>query len=349
MEKKINEILNALKNVYDPELGKDVVSLGMISDIKICDNTVSFRFTLTTPACPLREHLKRKAEEAVKSIPWVENVNVIMDARVRSRMTSPEKKIKGVKNIIIVVSGKGGVGKSTVALNLAIALKKLDSKAGLLDGDVYGPTLSIMGKTKAPPLVKEEEKIVPPLYYGIPILSIGFMTNPNQAVVWRGPMVHTAYRQMLFDVEWGELDYLIIDLPPGTGDPLISITQLIELSGAVLITTPQEVSIADVRRAGNFLKKMNVPILSIVENMSDFICPHCKKNTKLFEGKGGEILAKEFDVDEVIRIPFDPLLTGLSEEGIPLLEEVKESPASSSFIRLAQKVASKISVLLNPD
>ncbi len=347
MDEKINEILNALKKVIDPELGRDIVSLGMISDVKVCDGAVSFKFTLTTPACPIRDQLKKQAEEAVKALPWVESVKVVMDASVRTKTVIPERKVKGVKHVIAVVSGKGGVGKSTVAINLALALKSFNSKVGLLDGDVYGPTLSIMGKTQAPPLVNEEEKIVPPLYYGIPILSIGFMTNPDQAVVWRGPIVHTAYRQMLFDAEWGELDYLIVDLPPGTGDPLISITQLVQLSGSVLVTTPQDVSVSDVRRAANFLKKVNVPVLSVVENMSEFICPHCGKPSKLFSGSGGEILAKEFGIDEYIKIPFDPLISEYSEKGEPYFEKVKDSPSKDAFRKLAQKVASKISVIVN--
>ncbi|MEO0295475.1 MAG: Mrp/NBP35 family ATP-binding protein [candidate division WOR-3 bacterium] len=345
MEEKIKEILEALKKVIDPELGRDIVSLNMISDIKVCDSTVSFKFTLTTPACPIRDKLKKEAEEAVRKLPWVENVIVTMDANVVSKKIQTDRKVKGIKHIVIIVSGKGGVGKSTVSINLALALKSLGARTGLLDGDVYGPTLSIMGKTKAPPLVNEEEKIVPPLYHGIPIISIGFMTNPDQAVVWRGPIVHTAYRQMLFDLEWGELDYLIVDLPPGTGDPLISITQLVELSGAVLVTTPQDVSVSDVRRAGNFLKKMNVPILAVVENMSEFICPHCGKMTKLFSGKGGEILSSEFGLEDYIKIPFDPLISEYSEKGEPYYDLAPDSPSKDAFKKLAEKVASKISIL----
>lgn len=345
MEEKIKEILDALKRVIDPELGRDIVSLNMISDIKVCDSTVSFKFTLTTPACPIRDKLKKEAEEAVKKIPWVEKVIVTMDANVVSKKIQFERKVKGIKHIVTVVSGKGGVGKSTVSINLALALKSLGARTGLLDGDVYGPTLSIMGRTQVPPLVNEEEKIVPPLYYGIPIISIGFMTDPDQAVVWRGPIVHTAYRQMLFDLEWGELDYLIVDLPPGTGDPLISITQLVELSGAILVTTPQDVSVSDVRRAGNFLKKMNVPILAVVENMSEFICPHCSGTTKLFSGKGGEILSKEFGLEDYIKIPFDPLISECSEKGEPYYDKAPNFPSKDAFKRLAEKVASKISLL----
>jgi len=345
MEEKINEVLNALKKVIDPELGRDIVSLGMVNDVKVCDEAVSFKFTLTTPLCPLKDKLKREAEEAVSSLPWVKSVKVVMDANVKTKTLIPEKRIKGVKHVIAIVSGKGGVGKSTVAINLALAFKSFNSSVGLLDGDVYGPTLSIIGKTKAPPLVNEEEKIIPPLYYGIPILSIGFMTNPDQAIIWRGPIVHTAYRQMLFDVEWGELDYLIVDLPPGTGDPLISITDLVELSGSILVTTPQDVSVSDVRRAGNFLKKVNVPVLSVVENMSEFICPHCGKSSKLFSGSGGEILSKEFGIDEYIKIPFDPLISEYSEKGEPYFEKIKDSPSKEAFKKLAQKTASKISVI----
>ncbi len=345
MEEKIKEILDALKKVIDPELGRDIVSLNMISDIRVCDSTVSFKFTLTTPACPIRDRLKKEAEEAVKKIPWVEKVIVNMDSKVVSKAVQPERNVRGIRHLIGVVSGKGGVGKSTVSINLALALKSLGARTGLLDGDVYGPTLSIMGKTQVPPLVNEEEKIVPPLYYGIPIISIGFMTNPDQAIVWRGPIVHTAYRQMLFDLDWGELDYLIVDLPPGTGDPLISITQLVELSGAVLVTTPQDVSVSDVRRAGNFLKKMNVPILAVVENMSDFICPHCNKKTKLFNGKGGEILSSEFGLNEYLKVPFDPLISELSERGEPYYEKIPSSPSKDAFKKLAETVASKISVL----
>ncbi|MEN3044730.1 MAG: Mrp/NBP35 family ATP-binding protein [Candidatus Hydrothermales bacterium] len=345
MEEKINQVIEALKNVYDPELGRDIVSLKMISDIKVCDSVVSFKFTLTTPACPLRDKLKKEAEEAVRKLPWVDRVIINMDAQVKAKDVNIERKIKGIKHVIAIVSGKGGVGKSTVALNLALALKNMASKTGLLDGDVYGPTLSIMGKTKAPPFVNEEEKIVPPLYFGIPIISLGFLTSQDQAIVWRGPIVHNAYRQMLFDLEWGELDYLIVDLPPGTGDSLISITQLVELSGAILVTTPQEVSVSDVRRAGVFLKKMNVPILAVVENMSDFLCPHCRKTSHLFSGKGGEVLSNEFGLKDYIKLPFDPLIAECSEKGEPYFEIVSDSVGKSAFIKLAQDVASRISVL----
>ncbi|MEN3046680.1 MAG: Mrp/NBP35 family ATP-binding protein [Candidatus Hydrothermales bacterium] len=345
MEEKIKQIIEALKTVYDPELGKDIVSLNMISDIKICDSVVSFKLILTTPACPLKDKLKKEAEEAVKKLPWVERVIVNLDAKIKEKQIETERKISGVKHIVAIVSGKGGVGKSTVAINLALALKKMGCKTGLLDGDVYGPTLSIMGKTKTPPLVNKEEKIIPPLYYGIPIISLGFLTSQNQAIIWRGPIVHGAYRQLLFDLEWGKLDYLVIDLPPGTGDPLISITQLVELSGAVLVTTPQEVSVSDVRRAGMFLRRMNVPILAIVENMSDFLCPHCKKNSHLFSGNGGEVLSNEFGLKDYIKIPFDPLITECSEKGEPYFEIAPDSLAKNAFLKLAQEVASKISVL----
>lgn len=347
-ETKIQEVLDVLKKVIDPELKRDIVSLGMISDVRVCEGTVSFKFTLTTPACPLRDSLKKMAEDAVKSLPWVENVNITMSANVKGFFQKePEKRVKGVKNIIAVVSGKGGVGKSTVALNLAYAFKKLNAKSALLDGDVYGPTLSVMGKTEAPLLVNEEEKLVPPLYYGIPIVSLGFMTSREQAIVWRGPLVHSAYKQLLFDVEWGEVDYLIVDLPPGTGDPLISITQLVELQGAVLVTTPQEVSIADVQRAGSFLNRMNVPIITIVENMKYVVCNNCSCKIDLFKGEGGKKLAELFKVENIIELPFDPELTQACERGEPFLKISEDKEISKKFVELAEKVASFLSIRAN--
>jgi ATP-binding protein involved in chromosome partitioning len=267
-------VLNELRSVKDPDLHKDIVALNMIRDVKICGGIVSFRFVLTTPACPVRDQLKFEAERTVMAVPGVERVEVKMDAEVpKARGALDKAEIAGVKHIIAVSSGKGGVGKSTVAVNLAVSLGLMGAKVGILDTDVYGPNVPIMMGGKDMPNVRGE-MIVPPVYHGVKTMSIGLLNPGDKAVVWRGPMLHSAVSQFLRQVEWGELDYLVVDMPPGTGDVQLSLAQLVPVAGAVLVTTPQEVALSDVRKAYNMFDQLRVPILGIVENMSYFECPN---------------------------------------------------------------------------
>src|SRR5262244_2476893 len=277
--KQVSEdvILNALRAVKDPDLHKDIVALNMIRDVKICGGVVSFRFVLTTPACPVRDQLKFEAERTVMAVPGVERVEVKMEAEVpKARGVVDKADIAGIKHIIAVSSGKGGVGKSTVAVNLAVSLGLMGAKVGILDTDVYGPNVPIMMGGRDMPAVRGE-MIVPPVYHGVKTMSIGLLNPGDKAVVWRGPMLHSAVSQFLRQVEWGELDYLIVDMPPGTGDVQLSLAQLVPVAGAVLVTTPQEVALSDVRKAWHMFEKVRVPVLGFVENMSWFQCDGCEK------------------------------------------------------------------------
>ncbi|MGH6630773.1 MAG: Mrp/NBP35 family ATP-binding protein [Burkholderiales bacterium] len=266
-------VLNALRAVKDPDLHKDIVTLNMIRDVKICGGIVSFRFVLTTPACPVRDQLKFEAEKTVMAVPGVERVEVAMEAEVPKARGSIEKEIAGIRHIVAVSSGKGGVGKSTVAVNLAVSLAQMGARTGILDTDVYGPNVPIMLGGNDMPAVRGNN-IIPPVYHGLKTMSIGLLNPGDKAVVWRGPMLHSAVQQFLRQVEWGELDYLVVDMPPGTGDVQLSLAQMVALAGAVLVTTPQEVALADVRKAYSMFEQLNVPVLGIVENMSWFECPN---------------------------------------------------------------------------
>ena len=261
------DVLAALSQVQDPELHRDLVSLGMVKDLKIDGSAVVFTVELTTPACPLRTQIQKDAEQAVLALDGVDTVNVTMGAKVPE-----DKKITelDIKNIIAVGSGKGGVGKSTVAVNLAVALAQAGAKVGLLDADIYGPNVPTMMGLDALPPTPKGMKIQPAVAYGVKVMSIGFMVSTGQPLIWRGPMLHSAIKQFLMDVDWGDLDYLIVDLPPGTGDVQLSLVQTVPLSGGVIVTMPQQVSFDDAARAVSMFKKMEVPILGVVENMRSF-------------------------------------------------------------------------------
>lgn len=337
------QVLQALSQVMDPELRKDLVSLNMIKDIAIKGSEVAFTVELTTPACPLRTQIQKDAETAVLAIEGVESVKVALGAKVPE-----DKKITelDIKNIIAVGSGKGGVGKSTVAVNLAVALAKYGAKVGLLDADIYGPNVPMMMGLNILPPTPKGKKIQPAMAFGVKVMSIGFMVNTGQPLIWRGPMLHSAIKQFLMDVDWGELDYLIVDLPPGTGDVQLSLVQTVPLSGGVIVTMPQKLSFDDAARAVSMFKKMDVTILGIVENMSYLEMPDGSLR-RLFGEGGGEQLAGMAGVPLLANIPIDEFVREGGDNGKPVVAAEPESPAGRALTALAESVAARMSVALH--
>jgi len=339
------KILNALRSVMDPDLGRDIVSLGFVKDLIIEDGRVSFKLELTTPACPLKNQLRNAAEEAVKGVEGVREVHIDMTSRVTShRMPGKEDILPGVRNIIAIASGKGGVGKSTVCVNLAVALARTGALVGLLDTDVYGPSIPIMmGVKEKPPVVNQ--KLIPIKKYNVRMMSLGFLIGEDTPLIWRGPMVMRAVEQLLTDVEWGELDYMLMDLPPGTGDVQLTLAQKVPLTGAVIVTTPQDVALLDVARGISMFNKLNVPILGVVENMSYFVCPHCGEKTEIFSHGGGRAAAEKYGVPFLGEIPIDFKIRVGGDTGKPLVIEDPESPQSRAFMDIAAQLAARISSL----
>ena len=337
-------VLVALKAVKDPDLHRDIVTLDFVKDVEIAGGRVSFRLVLTTPACPVKAQLEQEARDAVKGILGVESVEIKMEAEVpKGRGMGEKQSVPGVKNIIAVSSGKGGVGKSTVAVNLAAALAQTGARVGLLDTDVYGPNVPIMVGLNQEPETRGQ-KLVPLEAYRIKVMSLGFLNRGDRPVVWRGPMLHSAVRQFLYDVEWGELDYLIVDMPPGTGDAQLSLAQLVPVQGAVLVTTPQEVAMADVRKAFNMFEQVHIPVLGIVENMSYFICPNCSEQHDIFGSGGGELLARKFGTELLGQVPISVSVREAGDIGIPVVIGAPESQQAIAFSDIAERVAAQVSI-----
>jgi ATP-binding protein involved in chromosome partitioning len=338
-------VLDALKVVQDPDLHRDIVSLGFVKDLTIDHGRVAFTIELTTPACPVKDQMRDQARAAVARLPGVAEVDVRMSARVREA-ASPDagrQPLPGVKNVIAVGAGKGGVGKTTVAVNLAIALAKCGSRVGIIDGDIYGPNVPIMLGLKTQ-LTTDGQKIVPAEKYGLQVISMGFLTTDDAPIIWRGPMLHGALQQFFREVRWAELDYLVIDMPPGTGDVALSLSQTVPVAGAIVVTTPQQVSLADSRRAVAMYKKLNIPPLGIVENMSYYVCPDCRHEADIFGRGGGETMAADLGVPFIGRIPiYQPIREG-SDAGIPLMISEPESPAARAFMAAAERTAAQVSI-----
>ncbi len=346
--KQITEqtVLEALKAIIDPDLRKDIVTLGFIKDLKIDGSNVSFRVVLTTPACPVKEQMETQANEVVKAIEGVENVTVTMDAEVpKGRGIGGNMALPNVKNIIAVSSGKGGVGKSTVAVNLAVGLSKLGAKVGIMDADVYGPNVPLMlGVADKQPQIANNQ-IIPIEAHGVKIISMALLAPADKPMVLRGPMLHGIVRQFLSDVNWGELDYLIVDMPPGTGDVQLSLAQLVPVQGAVLVTTPQNVSIADVRRALKMFEQVSVPLLGIVENMSYFIPPDMpEKRYNIFGEGGGKSLADEYKVPFLGEVPLGMEVREAGDKGTPVVISEPSSPQAIAFMKVAEEVARQVSI-----
>jgi len=339
------EVLEALAGVKDPELGKDVVALRMVEGVKVEGGRVTFTLNLTTPACPLRTRLEESAKAAVAGIPGVKEVEMKTGSIVAAtRDYAGSEMLKGVKNIIAVASGKGGVGKSTIAVNLAVALAESGAKVGILDADVYGPNIPLMMGLKSPPQIKDDS-IVPPEAYGVKVASLGFFYNEETPVIWRGPLVAGAVRQLLTQVDWGELDYLIADLPPGTGDSSLTLAQTVPLGGVIIVTTPQEAALNIAAKALAMFKRLNVPILGVAENMSYFVCPHCGEKSYIFSSGGGRRIAKERDVEFLGEIPFGLAVREQSDLGAPVVSARPDSAEAQVFNELAFRVAGMVSIV----
>jgi ATP-binding protein involved in chromosome partitioning len=343
-----DQVLAALSQIEDPDLHKDIVSLGFIPEdtIRISDGHISVRIVLTTPACPVREEMKTQAEALLLALPGVQRVEVEMDATVRSTGAAEgPKTVAGVRNIIAVASNKGGVGKSTVAVNLALALQRYGAKVGLLDADLTGPNVPTM--LGVPVGLQADTGLGIVERYGIRAASIGFVLKRGLPVVWRGPMIGSGVRQLLHDLPWseeGELDYLIVDLPPGTSDASMSAAAEAPIAGAVVVTMPNAVSVEDATKAVGMFEKLNVPVFGLVENMSYFICPHCGERTDIFGTGGAEAMADELGIDFLGAIPLDTDVRAGADSGIPIVESDPESPVAAAFGKIAQKVAAKTSV-----
>jgi len=335
-------ILNALSKVDEPDLHQDLVTLNMIHNLEIGSDKVSFTIMLTTPACPFRARLEREAKEAVMTIEGVKAVIVKMDSdvpndgRMRGLVNMP------IRNAVAVGSGKGGVGKSTVAVNIAVSLAQSGARVGLMDADIYGPnTPTMLGVEKLPP--PQGQRLIPAIAYGIKMISMGLLVKPGQPLIWRGPMLNSAIRQFLGDVEWGELDYLIVDLPPGTGDASLSLAQALPLSGAVIVTLPQQVSLEDASRGLNMFKTLEVPILGIIENMSYLDLPDGTR-MDLFGSGGGEYLAQITETTFLGKIPIDQNVRIGGDTGKPIVVSHPDSPVALALTEIAQKIAAKVSV-----
>ena len=341
---KVSEeaVMAALSKVQEPELHKDLVSLNMIRDVKISGDHVSFTVMLTTPACPLKSKIERESREAVAAVPGVGSVEVKLDANVPSDGRSRGLLELPIRNAIAIASGKGGVGKSTVAVNIAVVLAQSGARVGLLDADIYGPNVpTMMGVTHLP--APKENKLIPAEAYGVKMMSIGFLVKPDQPLIWRGPMLHSAIRQFLTDVDWGELDYLIVDLPPGTGDAALSLAQSLPLSGGVIVTLPQQVSLDDARRGLEMFRQLDVTVFGVVENMSYLELPDGTR-MDIFGSGGGERLASEAGVPFIGAIPMDPAVRTGGDEGKPVVVTQPDSPVSRALCQIAEDVAARVSV-----
>jgi len=337
-------VLDALRNVQEPELGRDIVTLQMVKSIAIEGSQVAFTIELTTPACPLKDEIESNAREVLGGL-GATQVDITWGAMVRR--ASPrqnEQLVPGVKNIIAVASGKGGVGKSTVSVNLAVALAQAGATVGLLDADITGPNIPMMLGVSGQPKATADNKIEPMERHGVKIISIQFFVPEGQPIVWRGPLVGGAIQQFLRDVDWGDLDYLVIDLPPGTSDAQLTLAQAVPITGAVLVTTPQEVALSDVAKALAMFKRMSVPILGLVENMTAFACPHCGELTEIFGRGGGERFAAEHGLDFLGAIPLDVTVRQGGDVGVPAVAQREPGPAARALTAVAGGVAARISV-----
>ncbi|MFQ5541306.1 MAG: Mrp/NBP35 family ATP-binding protein [Candidatus Binatia bacterium] len=342
-------VMEALKKVQDPEIHRDIVSLGMVKDLAVENGKVSFTVELTTPACPLRDRIQDDCKSALAGMEGMKDLEISFGAQVRGSKVGagPTDLLPTVKNLVLVASGKGGVGKSTVAANLAVALKMHGAATGLLDADIYGPSIPILMGVKEEPRkvsVNGGFKLQPPIAHGLPVMSIGFFLEPDQAVIWRGPMLGKALQQLMGDVHWGDLDYLIVDMPPGTGDVQITFSQQLKVSGAVLVATPQDVALADVIRAKSMFDKVMIPIVGVIENMSYFICDGCSKRHEIFSRGGAERAAERFKIPFLGEVPIISSIREWGDKGVPILVKEPESEVSRVFLDIAGKLAGQLSV-----
>lgn len=342
-----SDVLEALKKVTDPELHVDVVTLKMIKDVVIENDKVGFTLELTTPACPFNSQIEADVRKAVESLPGVKKVDMKTTARVwTGRPQLSEDILGGVKNIIAVASGKGGVGKSTVAANIAIALAEMGSQVGLLDADIYGPSVPKVLNILVKPIPDAGRKIVPAqTYLGVRVMSLGLFVTDDTAMIWRGPMVAQAIKQLLTEASWGELDYLIVDLPPGTGDASLTIAQTIPVTGVVIVSTPQVAAVNIAGKALRMFRRLDIPIVGIVENMSYGTCPHCGHKLEVFGAGGAKEAAKEMQSYFLGEIPLNTDVRIHGDEGRPIIVANPKSPSAEAFRALGRTVAGRVSVI----
>ena len=345
-----DSVLEVLRPVQDPELQKSLVELNMIRNVAIQDGEVSFTLVLTTPACPLREFIVEDCEKAVKTLPGVTQVKVEVTAETPQQKSLPDRTgIDGVRNIVAVSSGKGGVGKSTVAVNIAVSLAQAGAKVGLIDADIYGPNAPMMmGLSDANVMVRQGpqgEVLEPAFNHGVKMVSMGFLIDRDQPVIWRGPMLNGVIRQFLYQVQWGELDYLIVDMPPGTGDAQLTLAQAVPMAGAVIVSTPQDVAISDARRGLRMFQQLNVPVLGVVENMSYFIPPDAPdKRYDIFGSGGGEKIATDLGVPLLGCVPLETAVREGGDQGVPIVVQFPESASAKALWAIAQQLAAKVSM-----
>ncbi len=343
------DILHVLSGITDPDLHRDIVSLGFVKELKIGQDAVSFNLELTTPACPVRDQLRDQCIEKIKQLGF-ETVNVKMTSHVGSSVPKSSGEagrivLPNVKNLVAIASGKGGVGKSTVCINLAVALSQTGAKVGVLDADIYGPSIPTMFGLNNRPQAGEDDKILPLTKNGVRLISMGFLVPEDKPIVWRGPMVHGALTQFLTKVAWGELDYLLIDMPPGTGDAQLTMSQIAPLSGAIIVTTPQDVSLLDARRGLLMFQSVQVPVLGIIENMSAFHCPKCGEISHIFSHGGGERFAAKMKIPLLGSVPLDPRVTQSGDSGSPMVSAFPESEVAKIYRKVAGEVAAHLSIL----
>ncbi|MBM7116320.1 Mrp/NBP35 family ATP-binding protein [Archangium primigenium] len=343
-----SDILAAMSKVMDPELHIDLVKAGMVKDVRVEGDKARLKIELTTPACPMKGKIQADAEAALKAVPGLKTFDIEWGAQVRSAPagmggTPGQALLPQVKNVILVGAGKGGVGKSTVAVNLATALAREGAKVGLLDADFYGPSVPLMTGITDKPTSPDGKTLLPMEKHGLKVMSIGFLVEADQALIWRGPMLHGALMQLVRDVRWGELDYLILDLPPGTGDVALSLSQSVRAAGAVLVTTPQDVALADVVRAKQMFDKVHIPVLGIVENMSQFVCPNCSHVTPIFNKGGGHRAAQMFSIPFLGEIPLDLKIREAGDAGLPVVLGAPDSPEALAFRTMARNIAGRVS------
>jgi ATP-binding protein involved in chromosome partitioning len=339
------QILDALRVVRDPDLHRDIVSLNFVKEITISGGEVGVTIELTTPACPVRDELKTAAERAIKeTVPGVRTVSVTMTSRVTQHEQRAKTEIlPGVKNTIAVASGKGGVGKSTVSVNLAVALANEGARVGLVDADIYGPSIPLMMGINGRPAIRNQ-RLQPMENWGVKVMSIGFLVDPMQAVIWRGPMASGAIKQFMTDVDWGELDYLVFDLPPGTGDIQLTLVQTIPLTGAVIVTTPQDISLADARKGFVMFEKVNVPVLGLIENMSFYVCSHCGHREEIFDNGGGRRAAEELGIPFLGEIPIYTSIRRSGDTGKPIVLDGQVGGPGECISRIARNMAAQVSI-----
>ncbi len=338
------DILDALRRVQDPDLRRDIVTLGFVRNVRIEGGTVRLDINLTTPACPVRDRLRDEARQALLALPGVKEVHVQMTSEVRATQVPDRTAIQGVRNIVAVGSGKGGVGKSTVAVNLSVALAQTGARVGLLDADIYGPTIPIMMGVEQEGMQAVGDRLLPPEAHGVRFMSMGFMAPGDQPLIWRGPMAHKALQQSLLSVEWGELDYLIVDLPPGTGDVHLTLVQTVALTGGVIVSTPQDVGLTISRKTLRMFEQTRVPVLGVVENMSYYVCPHCGARDDIFGHGGAAQASVALGVPFLGEIPLDSAIRKHADSGTPVVLAAPDSPSARAYREITGKLAAPVSI-----